>query len=53
MELYSDHFLPHVMAQLNYSIRKVDIPAFDWPMAEPPAYKYPLEDNAEFNKQTE
>jgi 4-aminobutyrate aminotransferase/(S)-3-amino-2-methylpropionate transaminase len=34
-------------------IRKVDIPAFDWPQAEPPAYRYPLEDNEEFNTQTE
>ena len=28
------------------SFRKVDIPAFDWPMAEPPVYRYPVEDPA-------
>ena len=32
------------------AIHKVDIPAFDWPAAEPPKYKYPLEDNVEYNK---
>ena len=26
--------------------RKVDIPSFDWPMAEPPVYRYPVEDPA-------
>ena len=29
---------------------KLDIAAFDWPHAEPPVYKYPLEDNVEYNK---
>ena len=28
---------------------KRDIPAFDWPAAEPPRYKYPLADNEEYN----
>ena len=28
------------------SYRKVDIPSFDWPMAEPPVYRYPVEDPA-------
>ena len=34
------------------SYRKVDIPAFDWPMAEPPSYRYPVTDadNIEYNK---
>ena len=32
------------------AIHKVDMPAFDWPYAEPPRYKYPLEDNVEYNK---
>ena len=32
------------------ALHKVDIPAFDWPAAEPPKYKYPLEDNVEYNK---
>lgn len=30
-------------------IHKVDVPAFDWPAAENPVYKYPLEDNVEYN----
>ena len=34
-------------------IRKVDIPAFDWPAAKPPAYKYPLHENEAFNRQTD
>mmetsp|Transcript_15970 Transcript_15970/g.20188 ORF Transcript_15970/g.20188 Transcript_15970/m.20188 type:complete len:182 (-) Transcript_15970:484-1029(-) len=28
------------------SFRKVDIPAFEWPMADPPVYRYPVEDPA-------
>ena len=31
-------------------MHKVGFPAFDWPAAEPPRYKYPLADNEEFNK---
>ena len=31
-------------------MHKVDFPAFDWPAAEPPTYKFPLEDNVEYNK---
>ena len=30
-------------------IHKVDFPAFDWPMAEFPRYKYPLHENVEHN----
>ena len=30
-------------------LHKVGLPAFDWPAAEPPRYKYPLEDNVEYN----
>lgn len=26
------------------------MPAFDWPAAQPPLYKYPLSENEEFNK---
>lgn len=33
------------------AIHKIDIPAFDWPIANFPRYKYPLEDNVEYNKQ--
>ena len=28
---------------------KWDLPAFDWPAAEPPRYKYPLNANKEYN----
>ena len=31
-------------------LHKVGFPAFDWPAAEPPRYKYPLENNKEYNK---
>jgi len=37
-------------ASRTKSIHKVDMPAFDWPAADPPVYKYPLEDNAEYNR---
>jgi len=30
-------------------IHKIDIPAFDWPIAPFPQYKYPLEDNVQEN----
>ena len=26
------------------------MPGFDWPSANPPQYKYPIEDNVEYNK---
>ncbi|KAG5346135.1 GABT protein, partial [Acromyrmex charruanus] len=32
-------------------IHKMDIPAFDWPIASFPEYKYPLEENVRENKQ--
>lgn len=31
-------------------IHKIDVPAFDWPIAPFPQYKYPLEENARENK---
>lgn len=37
-------------ATRSKAIHKVDIPAFDWPCAEPPLYKYPLSDFEEYNK---
>lgn len=33
------------------AIHKIDIPAFDWPMAPFPKYKYPLEQHIRENKQ--
>ncbi|CAJ0582839.1 unnamed protein product, partial [Mesorhabditis spiculigera] len=32
------------------AIHKVDIPAFDWPIAKFPRYKYPLDQNVDYNK---
>lgn len=32
-------------------VHKMDMPSFQWPTAEFPAYKYPLEANEEINKQ--
>jgi 4-aminobutyrate aminotransferase/(S)-3-amino-2-methylpropionate transaminase len=32
-------------------IHKIDVPAFDWPIASFPRYKYPLESNESENKQ--
>ena len=29
---------------------KVGFPAFDWPAAEPPRYKYPLAENEAYNR---
>lgn len=33
------------------AIHKIDIPAFDWPIAHFPKYRYPLEENVSENKQ--
>nr|NVI72055.1 putative 4-aminobutyrate aminotransferase, mitochondrial-like protein [Cucujiformia] len=33
------------------AIHKIDIPAFDWPIASFPQYKYPLEENVRENKE--
>lgn len=33
------------------AIHKLDIPAFDWPIAHFPRYKYPLEDNIRENEE--
>lgn len=33
------------------AIHKLDVPAFDWPIAQFPRYKYPLEANAQENAQ--
>lgn len=32
-------------------IHKLDLPSFKWPKAEYPVYKYPLDQNVEFNKE--
>lgn len=32
------------------SIHKQDVPSLDWPIASFPKYKYPLEDNVEYNR---
>ena len=33
------------------AMHKVDMPAFDWPAAQNPVYKYPLADNVEYNRE--
>ena len=30
-------------------LHKVDFSSFDWPAAEPPRYRYPLAENADYN----
>lgn len=37
-------------AQRSKFIHKLDTPAFDWPMADFPQYKYPLHNNGMINK---
>jgi 4-aminobutyrate aminotransferase/(S)-3-amino-2-methylpropionate transaminase len=32
------------------ALHKLDVPTFDWPIANFPRYRYPLEDNVAFNK---
>lgn len=34
-------------------IHKLDVPAFDWPIATYPRYKYPLEKNVQANEETD
>ncbi|KAI0463365.1 4-aminobutyrate transaminase [Komagataella kurtzmanii] len=36
-------------ATCSKPIHKIDLPSFKWPKAEYPDYKYPLDDNAEYN----
>ena len=31
-------------------VHKIDVPAFEWPIASFPDYKYPLEDHVQENK---
>ena len=31
-------------------VHKMDIPSLDWPIASFPRYKYPLEENVEYNR---
>eukprot|EP01114_Cavostelium_apophysatum_P015625 TRINITY_DN4298_c0_g1_i1.p1 TRINITY_DN4298_c0_g1~~TRINITY_DN4298_c0_g1_i1.p1 ORF type:complete len:338 (+),score=95.15 TRINITY_DN4298_c0_g1_i1:45-1058(+) len=35
------------------ALHKIDIPSFDWPVAPFPQLKYPLDQNADFNKKEE
>lgn len=37
-------------ATRSKAIQKVDLPAFKWPRAKAPYYKYPLEENIEYNR---
>jgi 4-aminobutyrate aminotransferase/(S)-3-amino-2-methylpropionate transaminase len=36
-------------ASRSKAIQKLDVPAFNWPYCISPEYKYPLEDNSEYN----
>lgn len=51
----SDHCTGRTLGILSATrskpIHKVDFPAFDWPMAQFPRYKYPLDKNAAYNKE--
>ena len=38
-------------ATRSNALHKVDIPAYKWPRAQVPVYKYPLEANEEYNRQ--
>jgi 4-aminobutyrate aminotransferase/(S)-3-amino-2-methylpropionate transaminase len=38
-------------ASTSKAIMKMDTPAFDWPKMDAPHYKYPLEENADYNHQ--
>lgn len=40
-------------ATRSKAIHKVDIPAFDWPVAPFPQLQYPLEDNVQANEAEE
>merc|ERR1719230_26765 len=35
------------------TVHKIDVPAFDWPVAPFPRLRYPLEENADYNKREE
>lgn len=37
-------------ATRSKAVHKVDLPAFDWPACNYPRYKYPLKENAEYNR---
>jgi len=38
-------------ASRSKALHKADVPHFDWPMAPFPKYKYPLEENVDYNRQ--
>ena len=38
-------------ASRSKALHKVDIPAYNWPQATPPEYKYPLHENEEYNRE--
>ena len=53
--LYQFEFflLGALSASHSKALHKVDIPAFDWPVAQFPRLKYPLEEHVEENRQEE
>lgn len=44
------YFLKFIFIFRSKAIHKVDIPAFNWPIANFPRYKYPLHCNESYNK---
>ena len=47
---FHGRLLGALSATRSKAIHKLDIPAFDWPKAPSPVYKYPLGQNEEYNK---
>ena len=47
---FHGRLLGSLSSSTSKAIMKVDMPAFDWPHAESPRYKYPLAENEEYNR---
>lgn len=46
---FHGRLLAALSATRTNPLHKIGFPAFDWPSAEPPRYKYPLAENQEYN----
>ena len=47
---FHGRLLGALSATRSKAIHKVDVPAFNWPVAPTPSYKYPLNEHTEYNK---
>lgn len=47
---FHGRLLGALSATRSKQIHKLDIPAFDWPKAPSPTYKFPLRENVEYNR---